>query len=164
LGGTSAASQHVVVREHGREYGADPAAVFVAGSSAGGHLAASAALTPNDPAFQPGFEGADTSVTAAICLYGNYGAVDEAAGVPSSPVAYVGSDAPPFFVTHGDRDTLAPVEGARLFAERLRSNSSNPVVYAELPGGQHAFDLFHSLRFEAVIDGIEAFTAWVRSR
>jgi acetyl esterase/lipase len=42
--------------------------------------------------------------------------------------------------------------------------SSNPVVYAELPGGQHAFDLFHSPRFEAVVDGIEAFAAWVRSR
>jgi hypothetical protein len=38
------------------------------------------------------------------------------------------------------------------------------VVYAELPGAQHAFDLFHSLRFEAVVDGIEAFAAWVRSR
>ncbi len=44
------------------------------------------------------------------------------------------------------------------------STSSNPVVYAELPGAQHTFDMFHSLRFVAVIDGIEAFTAWVRSR
>lgn len=152
------------VREHGREYGADPTAVFVAGSSAGGHLAASAALTPNDPAFQPGFKGADTSVAAAISLYGYYGAADEAAGVPSSPVAYIGSDVPPFFVAHGDQDTLAPVEGAREFVERLRSTSSNPVVYAELPGAQHTFDLFHSLRFETLIDGIEAFTAWVRLR
>ena len=29
---------------------------------------------------------------------------------------------------------------------------------------QHTFDLFHSLRLETVIDAIEAFTAWVRSR
>jgi acetyl esterase/lipase len=64
------------VREHGHEYGADPAVVFVAGSSAGGHLAAMAALTPNDPAFQPGFEHADTSVTAATPLYGYYGPLD----------------------------------------------------------------------------------------
>jgi acetyl esterase/lipase len=48
----------------------DPAVVFVAGRSSGGHLASLAALTPNDPAFQPGFEHADTSVTAAISLYG----------------------------------------------------------------------------------------------
>jgi acetyl esterase/lipase len=52
------------VRGHGHEFGADPATLFVSGSSAGGHLAALAALTPNDPAFQPGFEDVDTSVTA----------------------------------------------------------------------------------------------------
>ena len=37
------------------------------------------------------------------------------------------------------------------------------MVYAELPGAQHGFDLFGSIRFETVVDGIEAFTAWVRS-
>ena len=70
------------------EAGADPAVVFVAGSSAGGHLAAMAALTPNDPRFQPGFERADTSVTAAICLYGYYGSLDTDERPPSSPRAY----------------------------------------------------------------------------
>jgi hypothetical protein len=38
------------------------------------------------------------------------------------------------------------------------------VVYAELPGGQHSFDLFQSIRFENVVDGIDAFVAWVISR
>jgi acetyl esterase/lipase len=56
------------------------------------------------------------------------------------------------------------VDDARRFVGQLRSTSSNPVVYAELPGAQHGFDLFHSIRFETVVDGIEAFTAWVRSR
>jgi hypothetical protein len=37
-------------------------------------------------------------------------------------------------------------------------------VYAELPGGQHGFDRFHSLRFAAVIGAIEAFAAWARAR
>jgi acetyl esterase/lipase len=152
------------VREYGHEYGADPAVVFVAGSSAGGHLAAMAALTPNDPAFQPGFERADTSVTAAICLYGYYGGLDTRDRLPSSPQAYIRTDAPPFFVAHGDQDTVVLVEDARRFVERLRSTSSHPVVYAELPGAQHAFDLFHSIRFETVVNAIEAFAAWVRSR
>jgi acetyl esterase/lipase len=67
------------VREHGAEYGADPTRVFVAGSSAGAHFAAMAALTPCDPAF-------------------------------------------------------------------------------------HTFDLFHSIRFDTVVNGIEAFTAWVISQ
>jgi acetyl esterase/lipase len=150
------------VREHAPEYGADPTRVFVAGSSAGAHLAATAALTPGDLTFQPGFEGADTSVTAAICLYGYYG--DVVAGMPSSPLAHVGPDAPPFFVAHGDRDTTAPAKGARLLVQRLRSRASSPVVYAELPGGQHTFDLYHSIRFETVINGIEAFTTWVMAQ
>ncbi|HEY7031559.1 MAG TPA: alpha/beta hydrolase [Thermomicrobiales bacterium] len=152
------------VRRHGREYGADPAVVFVAGSSAGGHLAALAALTPNDPAFQPGFEDADTSVTAAICLYGYYGGLDAGEPLPSSPEAHVRTDAPPFFVAHGDLDTVVIVDDARRFVERLRSTSSHPIVYAELPGAQHTFDLFHSIRFDTVVEAIAVFAAWVRSR
>jgi acetyl esterase/lipase len=140
------------VREYGHEYGADPAVVFVAGSSAGGHLASLAALTPNDPAFQPGFEHADTSVTAAISLYGYYGPLDTSGRPPSSPLAYVGTEAAPFFVAHGDRDTVVIVEDARLFVELLRRTSSYPVVYVELPGAQHAFDFFHSLRFETLVE------------
>ena len=53
-------------------YGADPAFLAVTGGSAGGHLAALAALTPNDPEYQPGFEDADTSVQAAAPHYGVY--------------------------------------------------------------------------------------------
>lgn len=153
------------VREHGPQHGADPAVLFVAGSSAGAHLASMAALTPNDPRFQPGFEDVDTTVAAAIGLGGYYGPLDgDDSSLPSSPAAYVGPHAPPFFLAHGDRDTVVRVEGARRFAESLRrTGSSSPVVYAELPGAQHAFDLFHSVRFETVVDGIEAFAAWVRS-
>jgi acetyl esterase/lipase len=149
-------------REHAHEYGADPAAVFIAGSSSGGQLAALAALTPNDPAYQPGFEDADTSVTGAICLHAYYGQAGDQAY--DSPLAYDTRHAPPFFLAHGDQDSLIPVEAARLFAANLRATSFNPVVYAELPGAQHGFDRFHSLRFERVVDAIEAFTAWIRSR
>ncbi|MGG4265560.1 alpha/beta hydrolase [Peribacillus simplex] len=149
------------VREHGYEYGADPTTIFLAGNSAGGHLAAMAALTPNAPIFQPGFECVDTSVTAAICLYGYYGYIDTKPGTPSSPMAYSGKDAPPFCVAHGDQDRLVPMEDARLFAEHLRNSSTNSVVYVELPRAEHNFDLFHSIRTEAVVHGIEAFAAWV---
>lgn len=152
------------LRAHSEECGVDSTTVFVAGSSAGGHIAAMAALTANDSRFQPGFEEADTSVTGAIGLYGYYGFLETAGDPPPSPLAYLGSAAPPFFVTHGDRDPLVAVEDARCFADRLRAVSLNPVVYAELPGAHHSFDLFHSLRFEAVVDSIEAFASWVRSR
>lgn len=149
-------------RSHAAEYGADPSVLIVAGSSAGAHLASMAALTPNDPAFQPGFEDADTAVTAAVCLYGYYGDRETAGPLPSTPEAYVSHDAPPFLVAHGDNDTLIPIDHADQFVQRLRSRSTRPVVYVRLPGAEHSFDLFHSLRFDRVIDGIEAFAASVR--
>lgn len=151
-------------RRHGEEYGADPSVVFIAGSSAGAHIAATAALTPNDSSFQPGFEDADTTVAGALCLFGYYGPVDRGRQpLPSSPLDYIRPDAPPVFVAHGEYDTLVPASQARALADRLREVSTSPVVYAELPAGPHNFDLFHSIRFEILIDGIQAFTAWVRS-
>jgi acetyl esterase/lipase len=137
------------VRRHADEYGVDPDAVFVAGSSAGGHQAAMCALT-GEP------------VAAAISLYGYYGTVG--GGDPStSPHAYVKADAPPFFVAHGDRDTVVVVDDARRFVADLRGVSTRPVVYAELPGAHHTFDVFHSIRLESVIAGIEAFAAAIRN-
>ena len=151
------------VREHGAEYGADSSLLIVAGSSAGAHLASMAALTAGDPAFQPGFESADTSVGAAVCLYGFYGARQLDGPRPSSPRAYIGADAPPFFIAHGDNDTLVPVDRAADFADALRHVSLSPVVYAQLHGAQHCFDLVRSLRYEQVIDGIETFLGWLRA-
>jgi acetyl esterase/lipase len=60
------------IRAHIAEHGGDPARVVVTGGSAGGHLTAMMALTQNDPRYQPGFESTDTSVTAAIPMYGAY--------------------------------------------------------------------------------------------
>lgn len=151
------------VREHAHELGADPSTLILAGGSAGGHLSSIAGLTQNDPRYQPGFEGADTSVTAVASLYGWYSGYYEMGG-PESEAGVLGhdsSDAPPFFIAHGAEDSLATIETARRFVAHLRASSPNPVVFAELPHGQHAFDLFHSFRFSAVVDGIEAFASLV---
>ena len=150
------------VRRHAPDYDADPKLLVVAGSSAGAHLASMAALTPNDPTFQPGFEHEDTSVSAAVCLYGYYGNRGFTGPPASSPLAYAHADAPPFFVAHGTNDTGTSVEAAAHFAEHLRGISASPVVYAQLPGAAHVFDMFRSLRLGRVIDGIETFAAWVR--
>lgn len=136
------------VHEHGDAYGADPSRIFLSGSSAGGYLAALCGLTQNDPRFQNGLGEADTSVTAAICLGAWLGGYVEPTHLPTVPTAYIGADAAPFLVVHGERDTVAPVEQARHFVAQLRQ-ASVPVVYIELPGARHAFDLFHSPRLEA---------------
>jgi acetyl esterase/lipase len=170
------------------EHGGDPAFVAVTGGSAGGHLAALAALTPDVAAFQPGFEDIDTSVAAAIPFYGVYDFTnrDGTAGwglVPflerqvmhssladnrevwdqASPVSHVRPDAPPFFVLHGTNDSLVPVEQARSFVRQLRAASRQPVVYAELPRAQHAFDVLPSVRVHHTVHAVERFLAVVRS-
>ena len=73
-------------------------------------------------------------------------------------------DAPPFVVVHGSHDGVVPAWTARRFVEGVRQRSREPVVYAELPGARHAFDALHSLRTEAVIEAVELFAAWARSR
>jgi acetyl esterase/lipase len=147
------------VRGHAADLGADPSTIVVAGSSAGAHLAAMAALTPGEVPYQPGFETADTSVSAAVCLYGYYGPREHSAA--SSPHGWLRPGAPPFLVVHGERDTVVPVDAAADFAGALRAASAAPVAYARLPGAQHGFDLYGSPRFEAVVDGIETFAAHV---
>lgn len=178
------------VRLHGAEYGADPSFVAVAGGSAGGHLAALLALTGGDPEYQPGFEDADTRVQACVPIYGVYDFAhpgstwhhdqllpmlerhvmkttleeDPKAFEKASPLHRIGADAPPFFVVHGAADTLVPAEEARVFVRTLRERSRSLVAYAEIPGAQHAFELFPSIRSQLVRNGIERFLAVVWSR
>ena len=170
------------VKEHIAEYGGDPDFVVITGGSAGGHLASLAALTPGDTAWQPGFETADTSVAACVAFYGVYDFTDRnGVGNPglrslveryvikqslaeahpvfdrASPMSRVSADAPPFFVVHGTHDTLVPVEEARLFVDLLRAVSRKPVVYVELPGAQHGFEVFVSVRAANVVRAVERF-------
>ena len=170
------------VKEHIAEYGGDPGCVVVSGGSAGGHLSSLLALTAGRPDLQPGFEEADLSVRAAVPIYGVYdftnrdglrgkqfgrtlaktvmGTTLEKAPdlyALASPMDQVRSDAPPFMIVHGANDTLVPVGEARAFAHLLRERSDATVVYAELPGAQHAFDVFRSLRSAEVVPRIEVF-------
>jgi acetyl esterase/lipase len=169
-------------RENIAAYGGDPSYLVATGGSAGGHLAALAALTPGDPEYQPGFEGADTSVAACVPFYGVYDLAgltgdrhvidmrDAFLGprvfkqdparhledfVKASPLAHVSPEAPDFFVLHGANDSLVDVRQARTFVERLKSESKATVTYAEFPGAQHAFEVFGSIRSHHVIKAVE---------
>ena len=177
------------VKDNIAAHGGDPDFVAITGGSAGGHLSSLAALSPNEPAFQPGFEEKDTSVVAAVPFYGVYDwtnrdgtgldgmedflgkhvlkvRIDDARDVwdQASTMSWVGPDAPPFMVVHGSNDTLVPVEQARSFVAMLRGESKQPVVYAELPGAQHAFEVFDSNRTLAAVGAVHRFLAAVRGR
>ena len=79
----------------------------------------------------------------------------------ASPVCRLSPDAPPFFVLHGRDDSVIPVGEAREFATALRAASKSPVAYAELPGAQHAFDVFGSPRARHSAAAIGFFLSWV---
>jgi len=173
------------IKEHIADFGGDPSSIAVAGGSAGGHLATLCALTANDAAFQPGFEGADTSLAAAVSIYG----VLEMTGDPTSsgrhgdllirllerevmkrrlaedrplfeaasPLHRIHPGAPPMLVLQGRNDTLVPVDVARQFVHRFLEVASAPLAYVELPLAQHAFDILASPRCTATTAGIAAF-------
>jgi acetyl esterase/lipase len=64
-------------------------------------------------------------------------------------------------VLHGTNDSLAFVEQARDFTSKLSEVSNQPVVYAELPYTQHAFDIFGSARAAHAAVAVEQFLAEV---
>jgi acetyl esterase/lipase len=175
------------IKEHIEDYGGDPSYLAITGGSAGGHLCALSAVTAGDRSLQPGFEDVDTSVQVAVPHYGVYdfaGATglrnaelmrdtflaprivqrrweqDPAAFEAASPLLRITPDAPDFFVLHGAHDSLVPVQQARLFVQRLREVSQRSVVYAELPGAQHAFDVFPSIRSAHVVRAIDRYLHW----
>lgn len=162
--------------------GIDPARVAVAGASSGAHLAALAALTDNVAGLQPEFADIDTSLIACVPHYGIYDLLvrngtrydwpfiashvmkSSPAESPDlyrlgSPIDLAHRQAPPFFVIHGEYDSLVLPAESLHFVEALEAESV-PVRYHEVSGGQHGFDAFASLRARAVgalvVDFLEA--------
>mgnify|MGYP001827872149 CR=1 FL=1 len=178
------------IREHAADYGGNPSFLAITGGSAGGHLSSLAALTPNREEWQPGFEEVDTSVDAAVPFYGVFDFLDRdnirgkmsmesvlAKNVlkctpeqdhelwdSGCPLSHVRPDAPPMFVVQGTHDSLVWVEEARVFVNRLREESEEVVAYAELPGAQHAFEVFHSVRTDHTVNAVTAFLEWCYTR
>jgi len=165
------------------KFGGDRNFVTIAGCSAGGHLAALAGLTANDPELQGELpEGSDTSVDAVVGIYGRYDWEDKSTvervrfvdfleGVvvkrkiakhpdvfrKASPIARVHPQAPPFLVVHGTGDNVIPVAQARSFVERLKEVSRSVVSYVELPGAGHGFDMMDGARTGSVSTAIGLF-------
>jgi acetyl esterase/lipase len=177
------------IKENIADYGGDPDFVAITGGSAGGHLCSLAALTPDDPQWQPGFEDADTSVVAAVPIYGRYDwftatgsgrkefiaflqkfvvkkrfAEHRQTYIDASSIKRLRPDAPPFFILHGRDDSIIPVSEGREFAAAMRNTSTSVVAYAEIPHAQHAFDFYYgSPRAHYTAAAVEEFLSWVHA-
>lgn len=178
------------IKQHIAAHGGDPQFIAITGGSAGGHLASLAALTPNLPEFQGEAANTDTSVQAAVPFYGVYDWLQQSGQGPNKsmhkflvshvlqsrpednqqlwhsgrPLANVNAGSPPMFIIHGSHDSLVQVEEARHFAAALGQVSTAPVAYAELRGGQHAFEVFHSVRSDHAMHAAARFLEWSHAR
>jgi len=123
------------VRSQAPEFGGDPTRIFLVGSSAGAYLSVAAV------------NAGASGIAGIVGRYGYYGSL----GPDRHP--------PPLFVIHGENDLLVPPSRAREFVERMRAGSSGPAQFVELPGGHHDFDLYESIRSNAVSVAVERFIA-----
>jgi len=124
------------LRAHAKELGIDPGRIVAAGGSAGGHVAASAALLP--PAdhriaalvlFNP---VTDTSSKGfASDRFGDR-------GMEASPVHHVTKGAPPAILFHGTADTTVPFAQTEGFCARMKAVGSRCEV-VPYEGQTHGF-------------------------
>ncbi|HEY3826821.1 MAG TPA: alpha/beta hydrolase [Bryobacteraceae bacterium] len=146
------------VKDHAREYRVNPERIALIGESAGGQLAAMAALN-----------GApDTSVRAVIAMYAPTDLValvrnselipssirDALRGTPVealllarlaqlSPISRVKPGMPPFLLIHGTADPLVPFEQSRAMCNRMRSEGADCELFP-VPGGVHGMRRWES--------------------
>lgn len=124
------------VREHAKELGIDPKRIVAAGGSAGGHVAASAAILPPT----------DHKI-AALVLFNpvvdttaaGYGA-EKVAGreKEASPVHNVTRGVPPAILFHGTADTTVPFANAEAFCGALKASGSRCEL-VPYEGQKHGF-------------------------
>lgn len=144
---------------HAAQYQIDPKRIGVFGGSAGGHLAALAALSCRDTALDPASAN-DACPTAAASWYG----VMDFATMPrlsqpgsaeqhllgckeacapeqvraASPISYVSAKAPPMLIIAGENDQAVPVAQSRELEAALRAEGAD-VRAIYYPGIDHSF-------------------------
>lgn len=140
-------------------WGIDPARICVAGSGAGGHLAALLAYAPADRHVRTAAtDAADPAAPAAVAVMGapvqlaSLGPGHDRAGSAASrlvggplpefreaaqrasPLSYVSADDPPTLILHGRHDDTVPADQATLLGQSLtRAGVEHAVVMLDEP-------------------------------
>jgi acetyl esterase/lipase len=151
------------LKANSAKYGIDPSRTGVWGGSAGGHLAALAALTCGENRFDPAPAAPGSEcVQAAVVWYGPFDFATMLARAPggddamnallrckpaectkaqvadASPAAHLDARDPPFLLIHGESDAVVPVAQSR-DAEKAFKAVGVPVESIYFPGAGHSF-------------------------
>ncbi len=150
------------LRRNAHAHRLDARHVFVAGASAGGHLAALLGAEEGRPRVRAVFAMYPATDLAAFknqgrrhgyipSLLGGSVLEKRALAEEASPVNHIRANTPPFLILHGDRDGLVPIAQSIELEKKLRAAGVEVKLEVQ-PGKGHGFGLT-----DAQLDEVAAF-------
>ncbi|MDH3942901.1 MAG: alpha/beta hydrolase fold domain-containing protein [Anaerolineae bacterium] len=147
------------LRANAGYYNLNPLKIGTFGTSAGGHLTSMLGLVSHGAGYDDagGYQDTYSRVQAVASLFapsdfsfsckddlvsyifGASSCKDTGTLLLASPLSYVGSNAPPFLLIHGEKDRIVPIKHSRVLYRALTDAGAPYVTLVEVENGGHGF-------------------------